>query len=338
MSKAKTNTQKQTNAKCSQKPHKSIKKFNGQLPPILPKLQFPKEIRSGLGTEARRRIELVNRAYSTAVYAHKDQSSLRRETLISEPTTKLFIREKEQLLRLFDAECITVLNSVRGLLERQKPISSERRIALLEDYQSWMKQLKELLKEAIFAKEPESQANKLESFFKKYPNPDNPTTRQHFRHLVMKPVFSEYEYFFKFNDLFNAQMELEQQLGLMTTILLDWIATIEKRTNKPQGNGGEDEIKKRFTFNESQALFDNEDLDLPTGDTISILKKLVESAGVTVKHQDLDSNSNPSNASEILKGRISDIKKALKRHKIPVQINPKRGVGYVLQLKKKSSR
>ena len=94
-----------------------------------------------------------------------------------------------------------------------------------------------------------------------------------------------------------------------------------------------DDIKKRFTFNEAQAFFNHKDLDLPSGEAVSILKKLVDSVGEVVKHNKLDQNSNPSNASDILKGRIHTIKQALKRQKIPCEIKPKRGVGYILQKK-----
>ena len=96
-------------------------------------------------------------------------------------------------------------------------------------------------------------------------------------------------------------------------------------------NSSEDDTKKRFTFNEAQAFFDGKDLCLPSGEAVSILKKLVDSFGEVVKHNKLDQNSNPSNASDILKGQIHTIKQALKRHKIPCEIEPKRGVGYVLQ-------
>lgn len=104
--------------------------------------------------------------------------------------------------------------------------------------------------------------------------------------------------------------------------------------NKPPedvGQGETDDIKSRFTFNEAQAFFDGKDLGLPSGDTVSILKRLVDSFEEVVKHNELDQNSNPSNASDILKGRIYTIKKSLKRHKIPYKIEPKRGIGYVLQ-------
>ncbi len=95
----------------------------------------------------------------------------------------------------------------------------------------------------------------------------------------------------------------------------------------------DNDIKKRFTFNEAQAFVDGKDLGLPAGDTVSILKKLVDSVGKVVGHKHLDQNSNPSNASDILKGRIRTIRKAMKHQRIPYRIETKRGVGYVLQCK-----
>ncbi|MHC4309999.1 MAG: hypothetical protein ACYSSN_08655, partial [Planctomycetota bacterium] len=87
-----------------------------------------------------------------------------------------------------------------------------------------------------------------------------------------------------------------------------------------------------------QAFFDSKDLELPSGETVPILKRLVDSFGEVVKHKDLDQYSTPSNASDILKGRILSITKALKYHKIPCKIVSKRGVGYVLQQNKTTSR
>jgi hypothetical protein len=109
-----------------------------------------------------------------------------------------------------------------------------------------------------------------------------------------------------------------------------------KRAKAPQGKDGQGrpkakDSKKRFNFNEAQAFYDGKDLGLPAGESVSILQRLFESSGEVVKHKDLDQNSNPSNASDILKGRVRTINEALRRHKIPYKVESKRGVGYVLQ-------
>ena len=209
----------------------SIQKFDGQLPPILPKLQWPDELYSHLGSGARRRIELTNRAYSAAVYAHQHHFAQRNESLLSEPTRKLFRSEKEHILRLFAGECIDVLNSVRELGGMARPIPPTDRMALLNDYQAWMKQLKKLLREALFADDPESRNQALIDLFQQY-KPGDPFPKTDFLYLVKKPVFCEHRYFLKFTDLFLAQWELEQRFCLMIDITLDLINAYKARMRK----------------------------------------------------------------------------------------------------------
>lgn len=105
-------------------------------------------------------------------------------------------------------------------------------------------------------------------------------------------------------------------------------------TNQSSGNAGKKKTNKEkvaFGFNEGQAFYNNQDFGLPAGETIDILQKLVVSLGKVVKHKTLDTQSSDSNASDILKGRISVINKALKKHKAPYKIESKRGYGYVLK-------
>ena len=90
-------------------------------------------------------------------------------------------------------------------------------------------------------------------------------------------------------------------------------------------------LKNKFSFGSGQAFFNGKDLGLPTGETIEILQKLVRSMGKVVEHKVLESMSTDSNASDILKGRILTINKALKHHNIRYKIESRRGVGYVLQ-------
>lgn len=160
----KKGVKKQTKKECSN----ATQKFDGKLPPILPEFEWWDNISSGIGSEAKRRFELTFRAYSAAVYAHQDHFAPRTETLLSEPTRKLLKREKEQLLKAFDTECHIVMNSLMGLIETQKPISSGKRLTLFEDYQEWINQLKVLLREALFAEELESQKIEIERLLKSY--------------------------------------------------------------------------------------------------------------------------------------------------------------------------
>jgi hypothetical protein len=134
-------------------------------------------------------------------------------------------------------------------------------------------------------------------------------------------------------DIFTKCMvEVKKYVGT------DRTKKIVRKKNQGEAFGLEDDIKKRFTFNEAQAFFNDKDLGLPAGECVSILKKLVDSFGKVVGHKYFDQNSNPSNASDILKGYIGTIKKALTLHKIPCRIESKRGVGYVLQHKKTGAR
>jgi hypothetical protein len=207
---------------------KAIQQFDGQLPAILPQLRFPEEILSGVGSGVRRRIELVNRAYSAAVYAHQDRFKPRRESLLSEPTRKLLRSEKEQLLCLFAQECFIVLGDLREIGGMARPIPVAERMALFNDYQAWLNRLKELLREAVFADEPESWRQALIQLSDNL-KPGDPFPQRDFQYLVRRHVFSECEYLLKFQELFLTQMELEERFGLMIDIVLDLINAYEAR-------------------------------------------------------------------------------------------------------------
>jgi len=207
----------------------TAERFNGRLPEILPELQWPDELTQKMGKEVVRRFELTNRAYSAAVYAHEDRFAPRSESLLTGgPTKKLLRSEKEQLLTLFERECFAVLGSVREFLWPMRPVPPGQRIVLLNDYQAWVKQVKELLREAVFAEESEVWNQDLLHLFQSH-KPNEPFPQKAFRQLVDKPVFFELEYLTKFRALFLAQMELDQRLGLMSDIVLDLIRAYETR-------------------------------------------------------------------------------------------------------------
>jgi hypothetical protein len=85
-----------------------------------------------------------------------------------------------------------------------------------------------------------------------------------------------------------------------------------------------------FSFSEGQAFYCGRDLDLPCGNPVDILKKLVESMGICVKHKDLDLQSSNSVALPALRGNILKIRKAIKAKKFPYKIKTNRGVGFTL--------
>jgi len=91
--------------------------------------------------------------------------------------------------------------------------------------------------------------------------------------------------------------------------------------------------KKDFSFSKGQAFYKGKDLGLPTGAELScveILKKLANSLGKVVEYKTLDKNSQPSEASVFLRGKIRTIRSALKKHKVPYEIGSKKWIGYVL--------
>ena len=102
---------------------------------------------------------------------------------------------------------------------------------------------------------------------------------------------------------------------------------IGKPKNKPKSPP-----KKDFSFGRGQAFYKGNDLGLPTGAELScveILKKLVNSLGKVVKYKTLDENS-ADTASVFLRGKIRNIRSALKKHNVPYKIVTKKWTGYVL--------
>jgi hypothetical protein len=89
-------------------------------------------------------------------------------------------------------------------------------------------------------------------------------------------------------------------------------------------------LEARFDFAAGQVLFDGRDLGLPTGLPVEVMRKLFDSFGQTVSHQALDLQSSESEASEELRHGIRAIRKSLRAHKVPCQIQSKRADGYVL--------
>jgi len=92
-------------------------------------------------------------------------------------------------------------------------------------------------------------------------------------------------------------------------------------------------IKTQFSFKDGRAFFDDEDLRLPTGaelNPVKILKKLVKSFDRVVKYKSLDKNSSRNEASVFLRGKISLIRRALKKCSVPCHIQARKWEGYIL--------
>ena len=108
------------------------------------------------------------------------------------------------------------------------------------------------------------------------------------------------------------------------TIIPTMTTTTRKSTNKAAE-------RVSFSFNEGQAFYGGRDLQLPSNGPVPVLKKLASSMGHVVPHRDLDGNVKSNCASDILKGRIHAIRRALGRYNVPYVVSAKRGVGYVLR-------
>jgi hypothetical protein len=87
----------------------------------------------------------------------------------------------------------------------------------------------------------------------------------------------------------------------------------------------------KFTFEHGQVLWGEQDLGLPTGLTVEVLKKLHDSLGTTVPHSTLcPYHPKESEASDKLREAIRNIRLALKHNDVPFKIELKKGHGYVL--------
>jgi len=122
---------------------------------------------------------------------------------------------------------------------------------------------------------------------------------------------------------------------VLQEVLADTAATLrtdlDKKTTGASGGKAED-TKARFSFNGAQAFFDRKDLELPISadvQAVEILKKLVESFGKVVAYNTLD-NSSKNTADESLRRKITTIRAALKKHKVPCKIQSRKWSGYVL--------
>ena len=93
----------------------------------------------------------------------------------------------------------------------------------------------------------------------------------------------------------------------------------------------------RFTFipadNPAQVLFDDKDLDLPTGLTIELLQALVNNFDKIVVYGSVDINSNRGTASEQIREAKRNIVKAFSKSKVPYIIKSKTNKGYLITSK-----
>lgn len=116
--------------------------------PILPELQFPTNFFDTVSPGVRQRTELIGRAYSAAVYAHKNHLSY---------------SQKETILNEFNTQCFSVLGQISEVVEFAKGNPAAERHALLKDYQLWINRLEDLLKKALYAPDFDEWTQQIEA-------------------------------------------------------------------------------------------------------------------------------------------------------------------------------
>ena len=94
---------------------------------------------------------------------------------------------------------------------------------------------------------------------------------------------------------------------------------------------------KRFTFGPGQALFDANDLNLPSGSPIEMLKKLVARCGKVVPYAEFDKHYSSAAPGTVHKDK-STISTHFANHSVPYEITAKTGEGYVLRPKSSEKR
>ena len=86
-----------------------------------------------------------------------------------------------------------------------------------------------------------------------------------------------------------------------------------------------------FVFGRGQVLYNGNDLDLPAGLPIEVLKALHENLGRVVAHKELEDESRSSEASEQLRSAVKAIRNTFEKAKVPYEVRNKRGEGYLLR-------
>jgi hypothetical protein len=97
-----------------------------------------------------------------------------------------------------------------------------------------------------------------------------------------------------------------------------------------QEDDSSNSLKERFTFRLGQALFDNIDLKVPSGEPLTMLEKLVETFGHVVAYTTFDKLYNSATPGTLPKS-VTKIRKTLKTCGIPCEIKSKTGKGYLIR-------
>lgn len=132
--------------------------------------------------------------------------------------------------------------------------------------------------------------------------------------------------------------ELSQRLEMVGKRREREHAELEQRDRKPNppeqaSKTTGKSLKDYFTFNLGQALFKGKDLDLPSGEPITMLGKLIEHFGCLVPYKDFDKNYTSATPGTVYKSK-REIVKCFEKHKVPCEITFKTGAGYIIRERK----
>jgi len=135
----------------------------------------------------------------------------------------------------------------------------------------------------------------------------------------------------RLNDVLVQHIEFKETFsGRLKKMPFEQAVEILKQNSL--AGGGRVEKKTGFKFSKGQIHYNGKEISISMGRQYEILKKLAEKTGEVISYSELDSQSVAS-ASEQLRTDISEIKKSLKKAKVPFTINSKRTEGYILTSK-----
>ncbi len=98
----------------------------------------------------------------------------------------------------------------------------------------------------------------------------------------------------------------------------------------PPANRPDQSVKARFDFRNGLVLFDGRDLELPSGQPLDVLKKLVTSFGSVVEYRTFDRHYSSAEPGALPKS-VSRIRRAFREFGVPCEIKAKTGEGYVIR-------
>ena len=205
-------------------------------------------------------------------------------------------KHRSQLYYLFREERQRDLNTLADIVTHEcTSIDADHRIAVQERYAKWFQKLICVV--------------------------DRGLKGENIRH-VMSVI----------NDLRLDQVDLERQLGTMIEMNDQQVPPKIDKQGKGNNKQSTRSLKDRFSFNPGQALFNGNDLNLPTGSPIDMLKKLVAQFDKVVPYTEFDKHYSSAMPGTVHKDKKT-ILTQLEQHKVPCEITAKTGEGYVLRPK-----